>query len=45
MELADLYGFPPPHIPELLYQETKQHSSGRKTLLEGVCSDPTAAAT
>ena len=24
MELADLYGLPPPNIPELLYQEAKQ---------------------
>jgi IS4 transposase len=44
MELADLYGFPPPNIPELLYQEAKQPSPGRKTLLEEVCSDLTAAA-
>ena len=43
MELADLYGFPPPNIPELLYQEAKQPSPGRKTLLEEVCSDLTAA--
>ena len=43
MELADLYGFPPPNIPELLYQEAKQLAPGRKTLLEEVCSDLTAA--
>ena len=43
MELADLYGFPPPNIPELLYQEAKQPAPGRKTLLEEVCSDLTAA--
>ena len=43
MELADLYGFPPPNIPELLYQEAKQPSPGRTTLLEEVCSDLTAA--
>ena len=44
MELADLYGFPPPNVPELLYQEAKQPSPGRTTLLEEVCSDLTAAA-
>lgn len=44
MELADLYGFPPPNIPELLYQEAKQPSPGRNTLLEEVCRDLTAAA-
>ena len=43
MELADLYGFPPPNIPELLYQEAKQPSSGRNTLLEEVCRDLTAS--
>jgi len=42
MELADLYGFPPPNIPELLYQEAKQPSPGRNTLLEEVCRDLTA---
>jgi hypothetical protein len=40
--LADLYGFPPPNIPELLYQEAKQPPPGRTTLLEEVCSDLTA---
>ena len=44
MELADLYDFPPPNIPELLYQEAKQPSLGRKTLLEEVCRDLTASA-
>ena len=44
MELADLYGFPPSNIPELLYQEAKQPSPGRNTLLEEVCRDLTAAA-
>ena len=44
MELADLYGFPPPNIPELLYQEAKQPSPGRNTLLEEVCNDLTASA-
>lgn len=44
MELADCYGFPPPNIPELLYQEAKQPSPGRTTLLEEVCSDLTANA-
>jgi len=43
MELAELYGFPPPNIPELLYQEAKQPSSGRNTLLEEVCRDLTAS--
>ena len=43
MELAGLYGFSPPNIPELLYQEAKQPSPDRKTLLEEVCSDLTAA--
>jgi len=43
MELADIYGFSPPNIPELLYQEAKQPSPDRKTLLEEVCSDLTAA--
>jgi IS4 transposase len=43
MEPADIYGFPPPDIPELLYQEAKQPSPSRKTLLEEVCSDLTAA--
>ena len=42
-ELADLYGFPPPNIPELLYQEAKQPSPGRTTLLEEVCGEITAA--
>jgi len=42
MELADLYGFPPPNIPELLYQKTQQPAPGRKTLLEEVCGDLTA---
>ena len=41
MELADLYGFPPPNVPELLYQEAKQPSPGRTTLLEEVCSNLT----
>ena len=43
MELADLYGFPPPNIPELSYQEAKQPSPDRKMLLEEVCSDLTAS--
>jgi hypothetical protein len=43
MELADLYGFPPPNIPELLYQEAKQPSPSRNTLLEEVCRDLTAS--
>jgi len=44
MELADLYGFPPPNTPELLYQEAKQPSPGRTTLLEEGYSDLTVAA-
>jgi len=44
MELADLYDFPPPNIPELLYQEAKQPSPDRKTLLEEVCRYLTASA-
>ncbi len=39
MELANLYGYPPPNIPELLYQEAKQPSPARMTLLEEVCAD------
>jgi hypothetical protein len=39
MELAELYEYPPPNIPELLYQEAKHPSSARMTLLEEVCVD------
>jgi len=28
MEVADLYGFPPSNIPELLFQEAKQPAPG-----------------
>jgi len=44
MELAELYGFPPPNIPELVCQEAKQPSPGRNSLSAEVCSDLTATA-